>query len=170
MNSTPLVRLLVCGSIDRQDDGAAVWASSMLLADRPELRDVVEVVRCVQLDIEHLLQAPADTDVVIVDAAVGPPPGSVVTLGLASLATSVDAVPHSSHALPIGHVIGIAEALRGMPLSGLFVGVAGDRFGFGTSLSPTVAAALSQFVAAIGAAVDRLVTEKAFATGASRVP
>jgi hydrogenase maturation protease len=133
------VWLLACGNPDRRDDGAALLATRGLPA-----------TQCGQLEIDHLLAAPAGVPIVICDATVGVAPGSVVTLTFDELlAHPRGPAPHSSHALPIDQVIGVARALSAEPIDGLFVGIGGVDFGFGRGLSPAVEAALPQFRAAI---------------------
>ncbi len=133
------VWLLCCGNPDRRDDGAALLATRGLPA-----------TRCGQLEIDHLLAAPAGVPIVICDATVGVAPGRVVTLTFDELlANPRGPSPHSSHALPIDQVIGVARALSPQPIDGLFVGIGGADFGFGQGLSPSVEAALPQFRAAI---------------------
>lgn len=133
------VWLLACGNADRRDDGAALVATRGLSA-----------MECGQLEIDHLLAAPAGMPIVICDATVGVAPGSVVTLTFDELlANPRGPAPHSSHALPIDQVIGVARALSSKPIDGLFVGIGGADFGFGQGLSPAVEAALPDFRAAI---------------------
>jgi hydrogenase maturation protease len=131
--------LLACGNSDRRDDGAAIVATRGLPA-----------MHCGQLDIDHLLAAPAGVPIVICDAAAGVTPGVVVTRTFDELlANPRGPSPHSSHALPIDQVIGVARALSAAPIDGLFVGIGGADFGFGPGLSPAVEAALPEFRAAI---------------------
>ena len=133
------VWLLCCGNADRRDDGAALLATRGLPA-----------TRCGQLELDHLLAAPAGVPIVICDTTVGVTPGRVVTLTFDELlANPRGPAPHSSHALPIDQVIGVARALSSEPIDGLFVGIGGVDFGFGRGLSPAVEAALPQFRAAI---------------------
>jgi len=133
------VWLLACGNSDRRDDGAALLATRGLSASQ-----------CGQLDIDDLLGAPAGVPIVICDAATGVAPGFVVTKTFDELlANPRGPSPHSSHALPIDQVIGVARALSGKPIDGVFVGIGGADFGFGCGLSPAVEAALPQFRAAI---------------------
>lgn len=148
------VRLLVCGSIDRQDDGVAVRAAELLLSQQPELSDTVDVAYCGQLDIDDVTETPPGMRLVVADAAVGPVAGAIVRRTLDELGAGTDAVPHSSHALPIGHVLGIAAELRRAPVEGIFVGVGGASFGFGHELSPVVLEALPEFAAALLQAVS----------------
>lgn len=131
--------LLACGNPDRRDDGAALVATRGLGA-----------TSCGQLDIDHLLAAPAGAPIVICDAAAGVAPGRVVTLTFDELlANPRGPAPHSSHALPIDQVIGVARALSSQPIDGIFVGIGGADFGFGQGLSLDVEAALPEFRAAI---------------------
>ena len=122
----------------------------------PHLLAVLEVRRCEQLDLEDLLDLPADTACVIADAVVGLAPGEVVTIPLADLPerdAAAGPVPRSSHILPIGQVIAIAEIMRDDPLHGSFVGIGGRSFGFGRGIGRPVRAALPAYRAAIESAL-----------------
>jgi len=131
--------LLACGNLDRRDDGAALRATAGLPA-----------VACGQLEIDDLLTAPAGHTIVICDAAAGVPAGKVTTLSFEELlANPRGPSPHSSHALPIDQVIGVARALAVAASIGFFVGIGGADFGFGEGLSAPVAAGLPAFRAAI---------------------
>jgi hydrogenase maturation protease len=133
--------LLACGNLDRRDDGVALRATAGLPA-----------VACGQLEIDDLLAAPQGHTIVICDAAAGVPAGHVMTLTFDELlANPAGPAPHSSHALPIAQVIGVARALSTAPIDGVFVGVGGADFGFGEGLSAAVEDALPHFRAAIEA-------------------
>jgi len=162
------VRLLVCGNAERGDDGAALAAVATLLAGLPpQLLGVLDVRRCEQLDLDDLIDLPADTACVIADAVVGLAPGEIVTIPLADLPerdAAAAPIPRSSHVLPIGHVVAIAAVMRDQSLDGAFVGIGGRSFGFGRGIGRPVRAALPAFRAAIEAALidaaamaDRLV-------------
>ena len=154
----PLVRVLVCGNEDRCDDGAAAWAVGHLVPgtgmdDLPG----IDLVHCGQLDVEDLSDGGHGAPVLIVDTAVGVAPGRVVTLDFdALLAHPRQIAPHSSHALPIDQVIGIARAISEAPVDGLFVGIGASDLGFGRKLSRPVREAMGQFVVAIETALMRL--------------
>lgn len=136
------VWLLACGNPDRRDDGVALMATRGLPATRVG-----------QLEIDHLLDAPAGARIVICDAAAGVEPGRVVTRSFDELlANPRGPAPHSSHALPIDQVIGVARALAAGPVDGVFVGLGGSDFGYGSELSSAVEAALPEFRAAIESA------------------
>jgi len=151
----PSVRLLVCGSADRGDDGAPLSAAARLLPLlETEVREGLEVRRCPQLDVNDIVDVAAGEACVIVDTVIGVEPGSIVTLSLAELAARAGGVtPRSSHALPIDQVLGIAEALRGSLPPGAFVGIGGLWFGFGSMQSRVVRAAPPALQDAIRAAI-----------------
>lgn len=154
----PPVRLLVCGNVDRADDGAALWAISHLLPGVTEHElPGIAVERCSQLEIEHLLDGGRGVPTLIVDAAVGIEPGRVVTLTFDELlARTSSATPHSSHALPIEQVIGIARELSEAPVDGLFVGIGASELGYGRTLSQPVREGMGEFVVGIQMALMRL--------------
>ena len=151
------VRLLVCGNADRGDDGAALAAVTGLLAGLPpHLLAVLEVRPCEPLELEDLLELPDDSACVIVDAALGLTPGTVVTIALTDLPerdARTGPVARSSHVLPIGQLVAIAEVMRDRPLDGSLVAIGGDSFGFGPGLGRPVREALPAFRAAIEAAL-----------------
>jgi hydrogenase maturation protease len=159
------VRLLVCGNIDRCDDGAAIWAATALLPSLAEEgRRHVDMRQCGQLDLDDILASGADVPLLVVDATVAVAPGTIVTLTFDQLLSNPRGpAPHSSHALPIDQVLGIARQLVDGRIDGLFVGVGGEDFGYGRNLSPAVRAALPAFVEAISGAIYAMTPEPAAA-------
>ena len=157
VNAARPVRLLVCGSADRGDDGAALSAVAGLLAGLPpHLLTVLEVRRCEQLELEDLLDLPEASACVITDAVIGLPVGQVVTIPLLDLPgrdAAAGPTPRSSHVLPIGQLVAIAQVMREAPLTGSFVGIGGRSFGFGRALGRPVRAALPAYRSAIEAAL-----------------
>ncbi len=155
----PSVRLLVCGNADRGDDGAALSAVATLLPTLPaSLLERLEVRRCGQLRVEDLLDVAPGEVALVVDAAVGIPPGHVVALPIAAITVAEgSATPRSSHELPIDQVLGLAATLRpgGLP-AGTFIGIGGRRFGYGRPLSRSVRLAMGTFQEAIAAELARL--------------
>jgi hydrogenase maturation protease len=153
----PSVRLLVCGNADRGDDGAALSAVATLLPALPAaLLERLEVRRCGHLCVEDLTDVPAGEIAVIVDAAVGIPPGHVVTMPISRIIAEPGApTPRSSHELPVEQVLGLAQVTRpgGLP-EGTFVGIGGRRFGYGRPLSRSVRLNLATFQAAIQAELE----------------
>ncbi|MDO8485673.1 MAG: hypothetical protein Q7S35_12105 [Candidatus Limnocylindrales bacterium] len=157
MNPARPVRLLVCGSADRGDDGAALSAvAGLLFGLPPHLLTVLEVRRCEQLELEDLLDLPEGAACVITDTVIGLPVGHIVTIPLPEL-PELDAaaapILRSSHVLPIGQLIAIAQVTREAPLAGSLVGIGGRSFGFGRALGRPVRAALPAFRSAIEAAL-----------------
>ncbi len=157
MTAPRSVRLLVCGNAERGDDGAALAAVATMLAGLPpHLLAVLEVRRCEQLDLDDLIDLPTTTACVITDTVVGLAPGEVVTIALTDLPgrdAEASPVPRSSHVLPIGQLVAIAEIMRDDPLHGSFVGIGGHSFGFGRGIGRPVRAALPAYRAAIESAL-----------------
>jgi hydrogenase maturation protease len=148
------VEVLICGSADRGDDGAAIIAAEAL---RPRLDPDVRMRAVGRLDIDDLLGVPAGAAVVIVDAATGLRRGQIVDLPMNGLVDRGDGLrPRSSHMLEFREVIGLADMLRGHPLPGRIVAIGGGTFGLGAPLSPGVARALPALAGAIIDAVRRL--------------
>jgi len=154
----PTIRLLVCGSADRGDDGAPLSAVARLLPGlEAGIREHLEIKRCVQLDVSDIVDVPAGEACIVLDTVVGIEPGDVVTLTLPELAARAGTMtPRSSHALPIDQVLGIAEAVRGGLPPGAFVGIGGHWFGFGTMQSRVVRAGLPRLREAVAAAINDL--------------
>lgn len=153
----PAVRLLVCGNGDRGDDGAALCAVAHVL---PGLDDAVrarlEVRRCSQLDPTDLIDIGEGVSCLILDTVVGVEAGDVVELSLEDLATRAGLAPRSSHALPIGQVLGIARSVRGSLPPGVFVGIGGKWFGFGKVRSRALRDGMPRFEQAVAAAIVTL--------------
>lgn len=149
---TVAVEVLVCGSPDRGDDGAAIAAAALI---GPHAGDDILIRVVGSLDIDDLLVVPVDTGVVIVDAGVGIRAGRIVELALTGLiGRDGGPRPRSSHALAFPDVISLADFIRGRPLCGRVVVIGGASFGFGAPFSRPVAAALPALAMAILDAVD----------------
>jgi len=148
------VEVLICGSIDRSDDGAAIVAAAAL---RSRIPAGVAVRIVGLLDIDDLLAVPEGAAVVIVDAACGISPGTVVELPLRALGEPNQVVnARSSHAIAVPAAIGLAEMVRGRPLPGRIVAIGGKRFGLGRRISRPVRAGIPELVEAILRAVADL--------------
>jgi hydrogenase maturation protease len=76
-------------------------------------------------------------DAVVTGAAAG-------TLHLYTLTGGVSQLPRSAstHGLGLGHIVELARKLNRLPSKLIIVGIEGADFGFGTTLSPPVQAAL----------------------------
>jgi hydrogenase maturation protease len=153
-SNSVLVEVLICGSPDRGDDGAASVAASILSAAlQPDVR--LRIVG--QLDIHDLLGVPAGAAVVVVDAATGIQPGRIVNLPLDGLIGGGDQVrPRSSHALAFPEVVRLAELIRGRPIRGRIVAIGAEKFALGGALSERVSAAIPALVQGVGDAVEQL--------------
>ena len=153
----PTVRVLVCGSADRGDDGAALYAVAHVLPLLdPILRQRVEVRRCPQLDPADIIDVADNEACLVLDTVVGVEAGSVVEIPLDELTSLEDAAPRSSHALPISQVLGIAEAVRGQLPRGRLVGIGGKWFGFGQTRSRALRHGMPEFEVAVGRAIEEL--------------
>lgn len=153
----PTVRLLVCGNADRGDDGAALSAVAHVLPRlAPEVRQQLEVRRCRQLDATDLIDVAEDEACLVLDTVVGIEPGDVVEISLEELAARPALAPRSSHALPIGQVLGVARAVRGSLPRGMFVGIGGKWFGFGVVRSRALRGGMPRFEEASEAAIHLL--------------
>jgi hydrogenase maturation protease len=150
----PTLRVLVCGSADRGDDGAALSAIAHVLPQlEPEIGQRLEVRRCQQLDSMDLIDVRPGEACLVLDTVVGVEAGKVVEMSLEALIDDGAVSPRSSHALPIQQVAGIAQAVRGSLPHGLFVGIGGKWFGFGTTRSRALRDGMPAFEAAVRAAI-----------------
>lgn len=148
------VEVLICGSVDRGDDGAPIAAAHGL---RNRLDPGVRLRVIGQLDIDDLLRVPAGAGVVVVDAATGLRRGEIVELPLDGLVAREDDLrPRSSHSLEFREVVGLANMLRGHPLPGRIVAIGGGKFRRGAPLSPSVAKAIPALIGTILDAIGRL--------------
>jgi hydrogenase maturation protease len=155
--AAPTVRVLVCGSADRGDDGAALCAVAHILPQlEPELRQRVEVRRCPQLDAADLIDVADGEACLVLDTVIGVEPGIVVQIPLDELTLLQAVAPRSSHALPITQVLGIAEAIRGQLPRGRLVGIGGKWFGFGETRSRAVRDGMTAFEEAAADAIQEL--------------
>ena len=151
--------LVLCGEPARGDDDAAFRAADLL---DPALLAGVRVIPAGSLDVQLLLDLPAEAETVIVDAVAGIPPGTLWIRPLAELAGMGTARaagpgprPRSSHELPLEETIALAALIGGRVPAGSFVGIGGRSFGMGDPLSPEVEGALRDAAAAIAAALTR---------------
>jgi hydrogenase maturation protease len=148
------VEVLFCGSTDGGDDGAPA-AAARGLADQLDPSVRLRVVG--QLAIDDLLAVPAGASVVVVDTATGLRRGEIVDLPLDGLvARDDDLRARSSRSLEFREVLGVANMLRGRPLTGRIVAIGGRKFGRGTPLSPSVAKGIPALIRAIVDAIGRL--------------
>lgn len=145
--------ILACGDPARGDDGAALAAVDRLT--RNGAADA-RIRRVGMLQVEHVIDALAAGRCLVVDAVRGVEPGSVVELPLAKLAAgSSGFIPASSHALPLGETVRLAELLGADLARGTFIGIGGRSFDLGTAMSDDAASGVEAAVAAI----ERLLNE-----------
>jgi hydrogenase maturation protease len=142
--------LFVCGDRSRGDDGAAHAAVDRLIASLPR---AVEVRRVGQLEPDDLVAALRRGSCLVVDTVRGIGPGAIVGMPLARIGVSGPASA-SSHSLPLGTVVALAEALGGDVERARFLGIGGERFGLGERLSGSVRRSLDRYANAIAWIVD----------------
>lgn len=154
----PELRILVCGTADRGDDGAALAAITHALPILPDhIRSRIEVRRCPQLDVTDIIDVKSGESCLVVDTVVGIEPGTIVTMSLDALAHRAGGIaPRSSHALSVDDALLIAEAVRGTMPPGTFVGIGGKWFGYGERFSRVVTAGLPALTNAIRDAIEAL--------------
>jgi Ni,Fe-hydrogenase maturation factor len=172
----PSVRVLVCGTADRGDDGAAMTAVAHALPRLdPELRRLVEIRRCPDLTAADLIDLRAGEACVVLDTAVGMEAGAVTAMPLEDLTRSNAAVaPRSSHDGPIRDVIETVAEARGEVPRGSLVAIGGHWFGYGARTSRAVRLGLPRLEEALIAEIRRLAgpenvpAARAGATGRAR--
>lgn len=163
---TGRVPVFVCGESARGDDAAGFAAIALLPA---EVRARAEIREVGQLDVLLLLDLPADTACVVVDAVAGIQSGEVWVSSLPALVGRARALadagrapePRSSHELPLEQVLALAATMRAAPPAGTFVGIGGSCWDVGTPLSEAVTAGLPAFAAAVAAAIEAAVEDLA---------
>jgi hydrogenase maturation protease len=142
---SPTWTVLVLGDPMRGDDGAA-----LLAAEHLEGRATQHNIRRVgMLGPEDLVEALAKGPCLVLDAVRGITPGEVVELPLERVADVDGPQPASSHALPAGTIVGLAEALGARLQAGTFLGIGGERFELGDAISPAVRRGLAGYERAI---------------------
>jgi hydrogenase maturation protease len=148
-----VLEVLVCGSAERGDESAPLRAQKWIVDLLPP-RVAIRFVG--QLSIDDLLAVPAGASVIVVDAATGARAGTVIELPLTGFLGRDDGLrPRSCQALTFPEVLGLAELIRGRPLRGEIVVIAGLEFGHGKPLSWPVSAAMPALVTAVTGAIDR---------------
>lgn len=147
---SPTVRVVVCGDADGGDAGVALAAAATLLPTlSADLGSRLEIRRRNALRVDDLADLRLDERCLIIDAVCGVPPGEVVVVPFDGSATWPDAGPRSAHELPIELVLSLAAIIRGQSVEGAFVGLGGQRWGYGTPLSRAARAAMPAYRAAI---------------------
>lgn len=155
---TRRVVVFACGDPGRGDDSIAGRAVACLPAQTLALADV-RIVGA--LEPEYLVDLPAGTAVVIVDAVVGVPPGRIVELDLADLGARAERVmAASTHQLPLDKAVALAQLMRDEPLEGRFVGVGIESVSPAEELAEPVLVALPALRAVIADAVRSLATSR----------
>jgi len=145
--------ILACGDPSRGDDGAALAAVDRL---SPGVSTDARIRPVGMLEVDHLIDALAAGRCLVVDAVRGVEPGVVVELPLSELAAgSSGFIPASSHALPLGETVRLAELLGADLTRGTFVGIGGRTFELGAALSEEAASGIEGAVATI----ERLLAE-----------
>ncbi len=137
-------RVIALGNLGAQDDGAAILAAE-------RLKDKLEVVIAGRPGTGLLDLLEGDQAVVLVDVTQsGQPPGHIMCVPLAQLTQALDpSAQVSCHGFGPTETLRLGRALgRSLP-PGFFVGVEGQHYTVGQSLSPAVVAVMDQFVATI---------------------
>ena len=150
--------MLVCGSADRGDDGAALCAVAHVLpAPGPNLRQRVEVRRCPQLDAADLIDVADGEACLVLDTVVGVEPGAVVAIPLDEL-TRARQASRRARRTPC-RSSQVLRHRRGHPRQAAarpFVGIGGKWFGFGERFSRAVKGKLPDFAIAIQRSIEEL--------------
>lgn len=131
------------GNTFRRDDGIGPAVAETVAAQH---HPGVRVLSCVAEPTAILDAWSGSGLAVLVDAAVGPPPGQVRTTHLDDLAEPVTV---SSHDLSLRQTWELGRALDRAPGEVLVVTIGVADTGHGTGLTPAVAAALPEAVGAV---------------------
>jgi hydrogenase maturation protease len=153
---TPSIRVLVCGAIDRADDGAAIRAVRAL----PQVvRREASIEEVGYLSPELLIGDPPSTRRLVLDSVAGLPGGEILDLPLAELpALEAQMGTTSSHALAPGAAVALAALLGVVRPTDRFLGIGGESFAVGGDLSPAVAAQLGVLVERLNERIGEAVT------------
>ena len=159
MNARP-VRLIVLGAMDRGEDALGPMAIDALptVPGGREALALVELREAGHLDVLDLVDTPQGSACLIVDAARGLAPGLVAVVPFESfLAPGHDELPEprSSHELPVGTVLRLAQVMRGTLPEGGFIVCGAASFGLGEQLSPAILAAVPELAAVVAQTVLR---------------
>lgn len=148
------VVVFACGDPLRGDDSVAPLACKSL---PPETLARADVKLVGALEAEYLVNLPAGTRAVIVDAVVGPPPGEIVEMSLAEMSGRAEkVVTTSTHQLPLDQVVAISQLLRDQPVVGRFVGVGIEAVAIGEEPTASVEASVPALRDAVARAVEDL--------------
>ncbi len=133
--------VLGVGNPSRGDDGAGREVARRLMAwDAPGL-----VARETSGELADVCEACAGfDDVVIVDAAAGPPPGRVLRFDGAAAPLPAQVSRASTHGVGVAEAVELLRALGRLPRRLTVYAVAGHDFAHGHGLSPAVARAVEQ--------------------------
>jgi hydrogenase maturation protease len=150
----PRVLVIGVGNPDRGDDGVGALVIPELRRRLPA--DVA--IAAVGSDALNLIREWANFDAVICIDACAPAtsPGRIQRLNPATDELLRDINPASSHALGLREAIGLARALGHLPDPFIIFAVEGRTFARGATMSPQVAAAMGDVVAAVSAEVEWL--------------
>ncbi len=152
------VRLIVLGAMDRGDDALGPMAIDELpsVPGGPAALALADLRLAGHLDVLDLVDTPAGTACLIVDAARGLAPGTVAFVPFESFLAPGDGdlpEPRSSHEMPVGTVLRLAQVMRTRLPDGGFIVAGATTFGLGEALSPTILAAVPRLAAAVADAV-----------------
>ncbi len=147
------MKVIGVGNRWRSDDGVGLAAAARLRGLVPDGVEVLEV----EGEPVALLESWRDEEaVVLVDAVSGgSPPGTVHRLD-----AGVEPLPHdffrsSTHHLGLAEAVELARALGSLPARTVVIGVEGASWQAGDALTPAVAGALDEAVAAVLEEVER---------------
>jgi hydrogenase maturation protease len=148
---TPTIRVLVCGSIDRGDDGVALRAIRGLTWGA---RGGAQIDEVGYLSPELLIGDAPELPRLVLDCVAGLPGGEIVDLPLAELpALEARMRTTSTHALAPGAAVALAALLGAVHPGDRFLGIGGERFEVGDDLSPAVSARLVALRERIGSCI-----------------
>lgn len=135
------------GNVLRSDDGVG-WHAAALLAEDPRLAGATVMARH-QLTPELALDVAAASLVILIDAQVGPAPGTIEVrrIGAGVVGTATDTDPGtSSHHVAVEDLLALAGELGGHVPETVVIGIGVADLELGEELSVAVASALPAIV------------------------
>lgn len=144
--------MLACGEPLRGDDSVAALVVGSL---PPQAVRGVDLRLVGAVEPEAIVELEPGARLIIVDAVVGPPPGTIVRMDLAEMPDRAAAmVAASTHQLPLEEVVALAQLLRDDPIEGVFLGVGVASVAIGAALSEPVKAAVPRLREALVAELE----------------
>jgi hydrogenase maturation protease len=140
------------GNDFRNDDGAGLAALRMLRNRNTPGVDAVELRDDLTELLDHLRDV---TSAYVIDAVQSESaPGTIHRIDSTKKRLSPADLPRSTHGISLGNLLDLARLQGEMPKKLVIYGIQGERFGYGTAMTPAVQDALSRVVDKICAEIE----------------